>query len=161
MRHYRLEAKKVFWGLNIKIWWSHVWKSQKKSHIQHCESSEPRLHFEWTKVHQKCQKLVNFGEFFKTWSLRSNSGTRQITFIVQKIVENAKIKCNILSHFQTICHILSLFKNCGGSWNATFWVNFKQCASCKKGINLPFLLLSRKSTDYCPKETRFSHAPWI
>ena len=41
-------------------------------------------------------------------------------------------------------------------------------ASCKKGINLPFLdyylgnpQLSASMPDYCPKETRFSHAPWI
>ena len=30
--------------------------------------------------HEKCQKRVNFGKFLKTWSLRSNSVTRQVTF---------------------------------------------------------------------------------
>ena len=32
-------------------------KITEKSLIQHCERSELRLHFEWTKVHKKCQKL--------------------------------------------------------------------------------------------------------
>ena len=56
------------------------------------------------------QKLIKntkngpFGEFLKTWSLRSNSVTRQV-LIGQKLVENAKIqkfKCDILSNFQTM-----------------------------------------------------------
>ena len=31
-------------------------KITEKSLIQHCERSELRLHFEWTKVNEKCQK---------------------------------------------------------------------------------------------------------
>ena len=31
-------------------------KITEKSLIQHCERRELRLHFEWTKVNQKCQK---------------------------------------------------------------------------------------------------------
>ena len=50
--------------------------------------------------------MVNFGEFLKTWSLRSNSVTRQVSFkIGQKLVENAniqKFKCDILGDFQTL-----------------------------------------------------------
>ena len=48
--------------------------------------------------------MVNFGEFLKTWSLRSNSVTRQVTFIRIKLVKNAiieKLKCDILGDFQT------------------------------------------------------------
>ena len=44
--------------------------------------------------------MVQFSEFFKTWSLQSNSVTRQV------LVENAKIekfRCDILSDFQTLC----------------------------------------------------------
>ena len=44
----------------------------------------------------KMPKIVNFGEFFKTLNLRSNSVTRQVTF---SNVENAKIekfKCDTL-----------------------------------------------------------------
>ena len=33
-----------------------VFENLPKSRIQHCERSELYLHFEWTKVHQKCQK---------------------------------------------------------------------------------------------------------
>ena len=54
------------------------------------------LHFEWT-------KMVHFGDFLKTRSLRSNSVTRQVS-------NRTKIggKCQYS--------------------NATFWVIFKQCA---------------------------------
>ena len=38
---------------------STVFENHRKSLIQHCERSELRLHFEWTKV-------VQFGEFLKT-----------------------------------------------------------------------------------------------
>ena len=33
-----------------------VFENQRKSRIQHCERSELRFYFEWTKVHKKCQK---------------------------------------------------------------------------------------------------------
>ena len=54
-----------------------VLENHRKSFIQHCERSDLRLHFEWTKVNQQCPKLV----------------------------ENAKIqkfKCDILGDFQTL-----------------------------------------------------------
>ena len=35
-----------------------VFENHRKSRIQHCERSELRLHFEWTKVNQKCQKQL-------------------------------------------------------------------------------------------------------
>ena len=47
-----------------------VFENHRKSLIQHCERRELRLHFEWIKVNQKGQKLVDFGEFFKTRSLK-------------------------------------------------------------------------------------------
>ena len=59
--------------------------------------------------------MVNFGEFLKTWSLRSNSVTRQVSFNRTKIGG----KCQ-------------KFKNS----NATFWVTFKQCES--KNIWSPY-----------------------
>ena len=47
--------------------------------------------------------MVHFGEFLKTWSLRSNSVTRQVSFkIGQKLMNNAEIKCDILGDFQTL-----------------------------------------------------------
>ena len=51
-------------------------------------------------------KMFHFGEFLKTWSLRSNSVTRQVSFNRTKIggkCQNAK------------------------NSNATFWMIFKQC----------------------------------
>ena len=53
----------------------------------------------------KMQKMVNFGEFFITWSLRPNSVTRQVNFKRSKIGGNAEIekfKCDILIDFQTM-----------------------------------------------------------
>ena len=35
-----------------------MFKNHWKSRIQHCERSELNLHFEWTKVHEKCQKWL-------------------------------------------------------------------------------------------------------
>ena len=42
-----------------------VFENHRKSLIQHCERSELRLHFEWTKV-LKNAKTAHFGEFLKT-----------------------------------------------------------------------------------------------
>ena len=33
-----------------------VFENHRKSRIKHCEQSKLRLHFEWPKVHKKCQK---------------------------------------------------------------------------------------------------------
>ena len=65
-----------------------VFENHKKCFIQHCERSELRLHFEWTKVHTKCQKWSILASFWK--NLWSNSVTRQVTFKGQKMVQNAK-----------------------------------------------------------------------
>ena len=54
----------------------------------------------------KNAKMVHFGEFLKTWSLRSNSVTRQVSFNRTKIggkCQNSKIQWDILSNFQTMC----------------------------------------------------------
>ena len=72
-----------------------VFENHRKSLFQYCERSELRLHFQWRKVHQKCAKNYQFGEFLKTWSLRSNSVTRQITFNRTKISRNATFSSNM------------------------------------------------------------------
>ena len=63
--------------------------------------------------------MVHFGEFLKTWSLRSNRVTRQVSF--NRTKNGGK---------------------CQNS-NATFWVIFKQCVWCQKSKllyeNLTFL----------------------
>ena len=43
-----------------------VFENDKKSLIQHCERSELRLHFEWTKVHRKCPKWFVLAIFLKS-----------------------------------------------------------------------------------------------
>ena len=42
-----------------------VFEKSQKSLIQHCERSELRLHFEWPKVHQKCQNLAILATYWK------------------------------------------------------------------------------------------------
>ena len=59
-----------------------VWKSQKKSHST-LRVKRASFTFWMDKSSLKRPKMVNFGEFLKNWSLRSNSVTRQI--IVKRI----------------------------------------------------------------------------
>ena len=44
--------------------------------------------------------MVQFGEFLKNWSLRSKSVTKQVIFLGQKLVKNAKIEKFKLRHFE-------------------------------------------------------------
>ena len=59
-------------------------KEKKKSHStmlmlnQHCERSDLCLHFELTKVDQKCQKKVHFDEFLKTRGDKPLPGKNQV-----------------------------------------------------------------------------------
>ena len=46
----------ILFMYNTLKWNNTVFENHRKSRIQHCERSELRLHFEWTKVHEKCQK---------------------------------------------------------------------------------------------------------
>ena len=74
-----------------------MFEIRQKSPIQYSERSELRLHFECTKVHQKCQKW-SIWRFFKMLPDRP-------LFLKQKLVENAKIKklkCDIFGDFQTL-----------------------------------------------------------
>ena len=74
------------------------WKSQKKSHST-LRAKRATFSFWVDKSSLKMPKMVHFGEFLKSWRLRSNSVTRQVTF---KLVENAKIrnfKCDIFGWF--------------------------------------------------------------
>ena len=40
-----------------------VFENHRKSLIQHCERSELSLHFEWTKINEKCQKWSILASF--------------------------------------------------------------------------------------------------
>ena len=57
--------------------------------IWYCELS---LHFEWTKVHQKCNKWSNFDKLFKSEPCGQILLPDRSLLIWQKMVENAKIK---------------------------------------------------------------------
>ena len=72
-----------------------------KSLIQHCERSELRLHFEWTKVNQ----FATVASFWRPEACGQTVLPDRSILIGQKMMRNAKIenfKCNILSNFQTI-----------------------------------------------------------
>ena len=60
--------------------WKHhghgVWKSQKKSHSTLRAKRATFTFCVDKKFIKKVPKMVNFGEFLKTWSLRSNSVTK-------------------------------------------------------------------------------------
>ena len=70
-------SKKVQLKVNCKFQFIHsVWKSTKKSHST-LRAKRATFIFWVDKSSLKMPKMVNFGEFLKTWSLRSNSVTRQ------------------------------------------------------------------------------------
>ena len=82
-----------------------VFENRQKNRIQHCERSELRLHFEWTKINQKCQKRSILLSFCKPEACGQTALPDRSLLIGQKLVENAKIenlKCDILSNFQTL-----------------------------------------------------------
>ena len=62
-----LQRPKSFQFLELTIFhlFYTVFENHRKSRIQHCERSELRLHFEWTKSSSKMLKMVNFDEFFE------------------------------------------------------------------------------------------------
>ena len=89
----------IFWPLHGVSKW------QKKSH-----STASYVFTFWVdKCQLKMPKMVHFGKFLKTWSLRSNSFTRQVSFNMTKIGG----KCQ--------------------NSNVTLWVIFK----CKNLVYLP------------------------
>ena len=61
-----------------------VWKSQKKSNST-LRAKRATFTFWVDKSLLKMPKMVDFGEFLKIWSLRSNSVTRQVSFNRTKI----------------------------------------------------------------------------
>ena len=73
-----------------------------KSLIQHCERSELRLHFEWTKVALKCQKSSIMGCFWKPEAC--NSVTIQVSFNRTRIGGKFQDPKNSNLTFGVICH---------------------------------------------------------
>ena len=76
-----------------------VWKSQKKSHST-LRAKRAKSTFWVDKSSLQMPKMVHFGEFLKTWSLRSNSVTRQVSFNMKKVggkCQNSKIQ---IRHFE-------------------------------------------------------------
>ena len=80
-----------------------VWKSQKKSYST-LRAKRAMFTFWVDKSSLKMPKIVHFGEFLKTWSLRSNSVTRQVNLIGQKLVR----KCQILNVKIEMRHFLKI-----------------------------------------------------
>ena len=74
-----------------------VFENHRKSLNQHCERSELRLHFDWTKVYWKCQEWSILASFWKLEACDQPVLPDRSVLIGKKLV------------------------------NATFWVMFKQC----------------------------------
>ena len=75
-------------------------------------------------------KMLHFSEFFKTWSMRSNSVTRQVSFNRTKIGG----KCQ--------------------NSNTTFRVIFKQCVCCRTKCIFPKYVITNSAMHY--RATRYS-----
>ena len=56
----------ILFMYNTLKWNNTVFENHRKSRIQHCERSELRLHFEWTIVHEKCQKWSILASFWNS-----------------------------------------------------------------------------------------------
>ena len=92
-------------------------ENHRKSRIQYCEQSELRLHFEWTKVNQKCQNSSIWWVFWKTGKT-DDCGQKVLPDGRQATLSRTKIggKCqNILSNFQTLWK-LGVMLNLGMTW---------------------------------------------
>ena len=66
-----------------------VFENHRKSLIQDCERSELRLHFEWTKVNEKCQKCSILACFWKPEACGQTVLPDRSILIWQKLVKNA------------------------------------------------------------------------
>ena len=87
-----------------------VWKSQKKSHST-LRAKRATFTFWVDKSWLKMPKMVHFGEFLKTWSLRSNSVTREVSFNRTKIggkCQNWKIQ---MQHFGWFSNTVQRFES--------------------------------------------------
>ena len=82
-----------------------VFENHRKSLIQHCERSELRLHFEWTKSLLKSTKYDQFWRVFENLKL----AVKQCYQTGQISRTKIGVKCR--------------------NSNATFWVIFKQCGA--------------------------------
>ena len=67
-----------------------VFENHIKSLIQHCERSELRLHFECTKVDQKCQKWSILTSFRKPETCGQTELPDRSLLIEQKLVKMTK-----------------------------------------------------------------------
>ena len=87
-----------------------VWKSQKKSHST-LRAKRATFTFWVDKSSLKMPKMVHFGQFLKTWSLLSNSVTRQVSFNRTKIggkCQNSKIQMRHFGWFSNTVRMLTV-----------------------------------------------------
>ena len=79
-----------------------MYENHRKSHIQHCERSELRLHFEWT-LKKKMPKMLNLASFWKREACGQTVLPTRSILKWQKLAKNAKIekfKWDFLGDFQ-------------------------------------------------------------
>ena len=122
-----------------------IWKSQKKSHSTLRAKRATFTFWVDAKSWLKIAKIGQFGEFLETWSLRSNSVTRQVNFNRTKIggkCQNSKIQMlhfgwfsnnvTYLCQEMTTVQIQKFPKPYSVSWDAFYWhthlhVSFSNC----------------------------------
>ena len=89
-----------------------VFENHRKSLILHCERSELRLHYEWTKVNQKCRK----------WSILASGQTVLPDRNWWKMPKLEKWLATFLNNFQTMCILIiksKVWKDKGGGEEAS------------------------------------------
>ena len=120
-----------------------VWKLKKKSHSA-LRAKRAMFTFWVDKSSLKMPKIVDFGEFLKTWSLLSKSVTRHFNFNRTNIggkCQNTKIE---MRHFNS-------FLNNVICLNETFSTMLNHCAKVlEKRSGLPYLT-----------EEKYLHFMWI
>ena len=84
--------------------------------------------------------MFNFGEFLKTWILRSNSVTRQVTFEMTKIGGKCQSWKIQMGHFDFSvisknCVLFFYFSNsfCGQSKSYVAWIDYLDFLICFQG----------------------------
>ena len=81
-----------------------MFENYRKSRILHCERSElPTFTFQVIKSALKMRKIVNLASFKKRESSGQTVLPDRSILIGQKLLENAKIQCDILGDFKTLC----------------------------------------------------------
>ena len=111
--------------------------------------------------------MVHFGEFLKTWSLRSNSVTRQVNFKRTKIDEKCQNWKTQMWHFgwfsNTVDYVESFFQKLALGWKQVEKKKAFEMHSCFGNLRWPSIRDFRRLLDgsnFWPKIKILFHTCW-